>query len=828
VSRLLRPWLAIGLGAAGLAGVDIALALASHHDKQHIVNAVFVPLIGLSFVAAGLLAWTRRPDNGTGRLITAVGLLWMTNGLFDANNRWVYTVATLFGSLFLAAFVHLVLAYPRGKLVTAQERRVIGWLYFVAWLASVLPSLFDPGGATNCDGCPPSKLLITPSKSAAQAIGNVFTIFGLVIFLGVAFLLVRRWRRSTKPARRIVGPVYLSAGVTLALVALTFATDFASNTINEAIGAVAFSSFALVPFFFLAGLLRIRMQRASVARLLLDVPEHPTPEDAEAGFRRALHDPTLRLLPWLESGNRYVDTQGSTVSQLPHDYARRTIVIEDAGRPLGAIVHDAALRHEPELLEEVVGVARLALEQDRGQQALRRSEAHNRALIEALPDLIFHLSRDGTYLSYAGDAADLVVPPEQLIGAHVRDVLPEPIAEAFLRCLAGSLDDGLQSIEYTLELEGVERDFEARMVPSGDDEVIVIVRDFTERRRLEDELQERIEEIEREQQFTRTVVDTAPVVFVVLDTDGRILRFNRTGERLFGYPDDDTVRGRLFWDVFIPPEHHELAYAMLIRLQFGERLIEAEGTWVAYDGRRYVMDCFARPVVDGQGRDRYLVGAVDITERKHHEAEVKASRARIVEATDETRRKLERNLHDGAQQRLVSLSLALRRAQSKVYDDPAAAEQVLAGAAEELTQALAELRELARGIHPAVLSDRGLGPALEALADRAPVPVELSADLDERLPGPVEAAAYYVVAEALTNVAKYADASSVRVTAARENGRVVVEVADDGVGGADPLLGSGLRGLSDRVEALDGHLQVESAAGAGTTLRAEIPLVEAS
>jgi signal transduction histidine kinase len=195
-----------------------------------------------------------------------------------------------------------------------------------------------------------------------------------------------------------------------------------------------------------------------------------------------------------------------------------------------------------------------------------------------------------------------------------------------------------------------------------------------------------------------------------------------------------------------------------------------------------------------------------------------------VEAADDARQRLERNLHDGAQQRLVSLSLALRLAQAKLRDDPAGADQILAAAGDELTHALAELRELARGIHPAVLTDRGLPAALEALASRAPLTVELSTSLDERLPGPVEAAAYYVVAEALTNVAKYADATAVRVRAERNDGRVLVEVADDGVGGADPALGSGLRGLADRVEALDGRLDVESAEGAGTRVRAVIPV----
>jgi signal transduction histidine kinase len=172
--------------------------------------------------------------------------------------------------------------------------------------------------------------------------------------------------------------------------------------------------------------------------------------------------------------------------------------------------------------------------------------------------------------------------------------------------------------------------------------------------------------------------------------------------------------------------------------------------------------------------------------------ELRASRARIVEAADEARRRLERNLHDGAQQRLVALSLE-------------------------------ELRELARGLHPAVLTHRGLAPALEALAARAPLPVELAVE-EVALPGAIEAAAYYVVAEALTNVAKYASASVARVSIRVVGAYVVIEVADDGVGGARPAHGSGLRGLSDRVDALDGRLEIESAQGQGTYVRAIIPL----
>jgi signal transduction histidine kinase len=204
-------------------------------------------------------------------------------------------------------------------------------------------------------------------------------------------------------------------------------------------------------------------------------------------------------------------------------------------------------------------------------------------------------------------------------------------------------------------------------------------------------------------------------------------------------------------------------------------------------------------------------------------AELRASRARIVEAGDAARRRIERDLHDGAQSRLVALALLLRSARKRAGDDADLA-GLLDQAQKELQTSLAELRELARGIHPAVLTDRGLGPALDAVVARAPVPVTLELEAADRLPPPVETAAYFVVSEALANVAKYARASQASVAVRRVNGRVTVEVADDGVGGADSASGSGLRGLADRVAALDGTLSLDSPPGHGTRLRAEIPL----
>jgi signal transduction histidine kinase len=203
-------------------------------------------------------------------------------------------------------------------------------------------------------------------------------------------------------------------------------------------------------------------------------------------------------------------------------------------------------------------------------------------------------------------------------------------------------------------------------------------------------------------------------------------------------------------------------------------------------------------------------------------AEVRAAGTRMLEATQSERRRLERDLHDGAQQRLVALSMELGMLESRLGDDPEA-RRALEQARGELTRSLDELRELARGIHPAILTGHGLEVALEGLATRAPVPVRLRIDVNGRLPEAVEIATYFLVSESLTNVAKYAQASTASVDVVRANGDVVIDVVDDGVGGADAAAGSGLRGLADRVEALGGHLRVTSPAGDGTRLHAEIP-----
>jgi signal transduction histidine kinase len=410
-----------------------------------------------------------------------------------------------------------------------------------------------------------------------SSLGGLPIVIALLLGAALAWLLWRRWYWATRHARHTLGPVLLIGGASLVLLLAAGVVDRSFPAAGRALGWAAFVAFGAVPLAVLAGILRSRLERASVAELVHDLETARTPGALSDALRRSLGDPTLRLAYWVSETRGFVDLKGRPF-ELPWEGSSQVAtMVERDGRRVAALVHDASLRDAPELLKAVTSAASLALENER----------------------------------------------------------------------------------------------------------------------LHAELQ--------------------------------------------AYVDD-----------------------------------------------------------------------------------LRESRARIVQAGDAERRRLERNLHDGAQQRLVSMALQLRLLESKLGTDPSDAAPLVEQVQEELTQALAELRELARGIHPAILSDRGLGPALEVVAKRSSVPVRLSTP-DERLPPPVEAAIYYVVSEALTNVAKYAQASKVTVEVAHTDGRAVLAVADDGVGGADPERGSGLRGLADRIAALDGRLHVDSSPSGGTRIYADIP-----
>jgi PAS domain S-box-containing protein len=323
----------------------------------------------------------------------------------------------------------------------------------------------------------------------------------------------------------------------------------------------------------------------------------------------------------------------------------------------------------------------------------------------------------------------------------------------------------------------------------------------------------------------RAVLQAALDAVVAIDVDGRVVEWNPAAERIFGFRAEEAL-GRELAELIVPPELRGRHRAGLARhLAAGPPVLS--GRRIEVTARRASGALFpaeltiTRVVLDGE--PLFVAYVRDIGERLRAEEELRASRARIVAAADAARRRIERDLHDGAQQHLVALAATLRLARHRVERDAHGAADLLDGALDELVAATAELRELARGIHPVVLTEGGLEPALAGLAGRFELPVAIDGPPPERLPAEVEATAYYVVAEALTNVARHAGATSAAVAVERAGAALVVRVRDDGRGGAATGAGSGLGGLADRVAALGGRLVVVSPPGGGTIVEAEIP-----
>jgi PAS domain S-box-containing protein len=337
---------------------------------------------------------------------------------------------------------------------------------------------------------------------------------------------------------------------------------------------------------------------------------------------------------------------------------------------------------------------------------------------------------------------------------------------------------------------------------------------FVARRRAE-------AEVRASESRLRAMLEASLDAVVTMDASGRVTGWNHAAEAMFGYSSDE-ANGREMAELIIPPALRAAHRRGLTRfVSTGrpvvlDRRLELSG--MRRDGAEFPVELTITRIAL-PGPPTFTGYLRDITARTKADHELRASRARLVAVADEERKRIQRNLHDGAQQRLTSALLTLGRVRAS-SDEHAA---LLERAVDELAVGLEEIRELASGLHPSMLTERGLAAALEALVLRAAVPVELHGLPDRRLPEPAEAAAYYVVAEALANAQKHADARRVVVTVTADVRRLAVTVDDDGVGGADER-GGGLRGLADRVQALDGSLSVESPAGGGTRLRAEIPL----
>jgi signal transduction histidine kinase len=566
-------WL-VGIACTALAVVGAVATATSHHGQLRGVTSALGTLIGVAFVATGMYAWSRRPDNRVGRLMVATGAAWFLSALSQANTPLLFSIGLAFGPLYLVFVTWLLLVFPDGRIGSRAGR----WLLIAGFVDVLvvyeLGILLDIDNSHMGDHVPDNLFGVIHAPGVATVFDSLSAGLGAMVVAGAAVLVVRRRREASPVVRRAGAPVLWTGLVCLSAVAISLAigSSHVSDLAHGISSSVAMLTFLALPFAYLAGLLRSRYARAgTVGDVLAALSNRTALRDALAD---ALGDPSLRLAYAAGSPPRWIARDGRPV-ELP---AQGVTHVERDGACIGAIVHDPALDDEPELVQTVAAAAALALDNER----------------------------------------------------------------------------------------------------------------------LEAELRARV-------------------------------------------------------------------------------------------------------------------------------AELQESRRKLLEVSMAERRSLERDLHDGAQQRLVALSVQVGLAKRKLHEDPAAAEQMLADAGDELRLALEELRELARGIHPAILTDRGLSPALQALIDRAPLEVELAEAPAERLPSAIEVAAYFVVAESLTNIAKYAGAEHASVSVRRRNGHAIVEVSDDGVGGADPGSGSGLRGLADRLTIIDGRLEVVSPPGHGTIVRAEIP-----
>ncbi len=846
------------LAAAAIAAAAGAalISVTSNHAPGPYAHAALSVVLCVTFVGAGLLALATPAYGRFGLLLAAVGFSSLLGALHDANGALAYTAGVVSANLVFAVLVETVLAYPDGVLGSRRARLLVAAAYVNVLLLQAVAVLFDP--LTRWNSAHPENLaLISSYETLSTVLEEAEGVIAIAIALAVAAVLASRVRAATPPARRQLRPVLYGGSAALLCFAVGLVlAPISSQAAVVGIGVGLLASLAL-PFAFIAMLARSRLSGGAVGELLAELHEGTEAPDLQDSLRRALGDPTLEVGHLREEG-RYVDGRGRELVMPEPGGVRVATPIVHHQETVGVILHDRALALRGGLLEAVGAAAGFALANERALDAVRRMEIRNRVLMDAIPDMMLRLGRDGTYLdARAEDESEMFLPAAELLGHNICDFLPPSVTDAAFACMDRALESGkLASFDYEFMADGVYHSREARIVPSGPAEVVTIVRDFTEQRRAQAELS-RLAEEQAALRRVATIAagDAAPEevfqavteeICALLDIGSALLlRFEsetsativgKFGEPVAHYPIGDTVPltdgatatvrrtgapARVAYSE-LDGEVADRMHALGFRAGIAVPIQVAGSTW----GALVAALREAQDVPDAT--DRRLEAFAELVALALASAQARddlaASRRRIIEAGDAERRRIERNLHDGAQQRLVALSVGLRLAQSKIRDSPEEAGELVANVSTELTQALRELRELAQGIHPAVLTERGLATALDVLAARTPLPVELDVEVSDRLPDTVEAAAYYVVSEALANVVKHARADAARVRVVRTDGRAVVDVWDDGEGGADPDLGSGLCGLRDRVETLNGRLVVESASGQGTRIRADLPV----
>ena len=567
-----RPWLALLPAGLAAGGGALALVVTSNHETDIVGSSILGLLLGWTFIGTGLYGWARRPDNGTGRLMVAVGFAWFLGAAGYANASIPYTIGIAVGALPLAVFIHLLFAFPNGRVEGKWQRRIVIAAYPTALLATTVSLLVDSTPDDGCDGCPANAFLVVDSDSAASVLVLVGNLVGVAFMLATAVVLVKRWRAATAPARRVLAPVYVGGFVSVLLVGLSLALDPVTDFSNV-VGTLGILSFVSVPFFFLAGLLRTRLARVGAAQLLQETPERQSYEEAEAGLRRALNDPTLRLLVRDDERGGYVDS-GGRATEVPDE--SEVVAVSGSRTRASRSPPSSTTRRSARSPS-----CWTTCSQRRGSRSsriaasrpfARASDATARSSTRCRTTCSGSAATGPSSTSTRTGRTRCTLPPDRIIGSRIGEHVTTGDAAARLETIGRVIATGRTE---TFELESLDRSGrisqrEMRMVKSGEDEVLAISRDIADRKRAEQELV-------RQRDFLSTVVNTATSIFCVVTPTGEIMRFNEFCIALTGRADDDHARGLLFWDLFAAPEDVE---AMRAAFEADVAGLEHEHRWL--------------------------------------------------------------------------------------------------------------------------------------------------------------------------------------------------------------------------------------------------------
>ncbi len=467
-------------------GGAIALAATSDHTSTGVV--VIAIAAGLSFTVTGVVAFVRRPDNRTGLLMLAVGFLWALGSLQLTRSSALFTIGLVGEELAFAPLAHLLLAYPTGRLDLRRHRRLVAAVGATVFVGPILVGLFDPT-PTGCAKCPRSAILVIDDHGLAVAASVLFTVAAVALALWALAELVIRFRRASRPLRRTVAPVYLTFFVALVLIIAANVVTPVSDPASTGLGTTAIVCIALVPIAFLVGILRSRLARASVAGLVLALERGTPLRDA---LSEAVGDPSVEIAYWLADRERWVDAEGRPVSAPSATRRRAVTTVESHGERVAALVHDASLGDQPELVDAVAAAAAMALQTERLQAQLRA--------------------------------------------------------------------------QY---------------------------------------------------EFLLAVVDTAPSLLVIVDVDGRIRHQNAAVLEATGYEDEEQVRGRFFWEVFIGDDERPAMRQRFFDAAPDFPPAEYENVFTNLRGEERVIAWRSAPVRDDSGAVVSIIaGGIDITERK--------------------------------------------------------------------------------------------------------------------------------------------------------------------------------------------------------------------